>query len=100
MLTNLTIKAKILILSLIVIIVVTVSITIDSIISIKNLSGKNIENYKKEAYLKKEVELKNYVTLAYKIVEIYYNKVDADKSNEKEIQQQALKAIDDLKYLR
>ena len=46
MLTNLTIKAKILILSLIVIIVVTVSITIDSIISIKNLSGKNIENYK------------------------------------------------------
>ncbi|WP_323597541.1 methyl-accepting chemotaxis protein [Aliarcobacter butzleri] len=98
MLTNLTIKAKILILSLIVIIVVTVSITIDSIISIKNLSGKNIENYKKEAYLKKEVELKNYVTLAYKIVEIYYNKVDADKSNEKEIQQQALKAIADLKY--
>ncbi|WP_323594922.1 methyl-accepting chemotaxis protein [Aliarcobacter butzleri] len=98
MLTNLTIKAKILILSLIVIIVVTVSITIDSIISIKNLSGKNIENYKKEAYLKKEVELKNYVTLAYKIVEIYYNKVDADKSNEKEIQQEALKAISDLKY--
>ena len=98
MLTNLTIKAKILILSLIVIIVVTVSITIDSIISIKNLSGKNIENYKKEAYLKKEVELKNYVTLAYKIVEIYYNKVDADKSNEKEIQQEALKAIADLKY--
>ncbi|MFW2613037.1 cache domain-containing protein [Aliarcobacter butzleri] len=98
MLTNLTIKAKILILSLIVIIVVTVSITIDSIISIKNLSGKNIENYKKEAYLKKEVELKNYVTLAYKIVEIYYNKVDADKSNEKEIQQEALKAIVDLKY--
>lgn len=98
MLTNLTIKAKILILSLIVIIVVTVSITIDSIISIKNLSGKNIENYKKEAYLKKEVELKNYVTLAYKMVEIYYNKVDADKSNEKEIQQQALKAIADLKY--
>ena len=98
MLTNLTIKAKILILSLIVIIVVTVSITIDSIISIKNLSGKNIENYKKEAYLKKEVELKNYVTLAYKIVEIYYNKVDADKSNEKEIQQQVLKAIADLKY--
>ncbi|MCT7615500.1 cache domain-containing protein [Aliarcobacter butzleri] len=98
MLTNLTIKAKILILSLIVIIVVTVSITIVSIISIKNLSGKNIENYKKEAYLKKEVELKNYVTLAYKIVEIYYNKVDADKSNEKDIQQQALKAIADLKY--
>ncbi|MFW2568781.1 cache domain-containing protein [Aliarcobacter butzleri] len=98
MLTNLTIKAKILILSLIVIIVVTVSITIDSIISIKNLSGKNIENYKKEAYLKKEVELKNYVTLAYKIVEIYYNKVDSDKSNEKEIQQEALKAIADLKY--
>ncbi|WP_419673157.1 cache domain-containing protein [Aliarcobacter butzleri] len=98
MLSNMTIKAKILILSLIVIIVVTVSISIDSIISIKNLSEKNIENYKKEAYLKKEVELKNYVTLAYKIVEIYYNKVDADKSNEKEIQQEALKAIADLKY--
>nr|WP_323596206.1 cache domain-containing protein [Aliarcobacter butzleri] len=100
MLSNMTIKAKILILSLIVIIVVTVSISIDSIISIKNLSEKNIENYKKEAYLKKEVELKNYVTLAYKMVEIYYNKVDADKSNEKEIQQEALKAIADLKYAK
>ena len=98
MLTNLTIKAKILILSLIVTIVVTVSITIVSIISIKNLSEKNIENYTKESYLEKEVELKNYVTLAYKIVEIYYKKVDADKSNEKEIQQEALKAIADLKY--
>ncbi|WP_419671724.1 hypothetical protein [Aliarcobacter butzleri] len=40
MLTNLTIKAKILILSLIVTIVVTVSITIVSIISIKNLSER------------------------------------------------------------
>ncbi|MCG3702200.1 cache domain-containing protein [Aliarcobacter butzleri] len=98
MLTNLTIKAKILILSLIVTIVVTVSITIVSIISIKNLSEKNIENYTKESYLEKEVELKNYVTLAYKIVEIYYKKVDADKSNEKEIQQEALKAIADLRY--
>ena len=58
MFKNLSIKSKILLLSLITIIVVSISIAIDSIYSIQKLSSKNIEDFKNNAYLKKEDELK------------------------------------------
>ncbi len=79
MLNNISIKGKILILSLLTIIIVSVSIAVDAIYSIKHFSSKNIENFEKEAYAKKELELKNYVSLAMKTVEGYYNRTATDK---------------------
>ena len=79
MFSNMSIKGKILILSLITIIVVSVSITIDSIYSIKKFSKENIEKFKNDAYAKKELELKNYVSLAVKTVDAYYSRTSVDK---------------------
>jgi len=79
MFKNISIKGKILFLSLITIIVVSVAIAVDSIYSIKNFSNKNIESFKNEAYAKKELELKNYVSLAIKTVEAYHNRTSVDK---------------------
>ena len=79
MFKNISIKGKILLLSLVTIIIVSIAIAIDSIYSIKNFSNKNIENFKNDAYSKKELELKNYVSLAIKTVEAYYNRTATDK---------------------
>ena len=72
MFKDISIKGKILLLSLITIMIVSIAIAVDSIYSIKKFSNKNIENFKNEAYAKKELELKNYVSLAVKTVEAYH----------------------------
>jgi methyl-accepting chemotaxis protein len=79
MFKNISIKGKILLLSLVTIIVVSIAIAVDSIYSIKSFSNKNIEKFKNEAYAKKELELKNYVSLAIKTVEAYHNRTSVDK---------------------
>jgi methyl-accepting chemotaxis protein len=79
MFKNISIKGKILLLSLVTIIVVSIAIAVDSIYSIKSFSNKNIEKFKNEAYTKKELELKNYVSLAVKTVEAYHNRTSVDK---------------------
>ena len=79
MFKDISIKGKILLLSLITIVIVSVAIAVDSIYSIKSFSNKNIENFKNEAYAKKELELKNYVSLAVKTVEAYHNRTSIDK---------------------
>jgi methyl-accepting chemotaxis protein len=79
MFRNISIKGKLLLLSLITIIVVSLAITIDSIYSINKLSNENINRYKEESYIKKEEELKNYVSLAMKTVEAYNERTAIDK---------------------
>lgn len=79
MFENISIKGKVLLLSLTTIIVISLAITINSIYSIKKFSDKNIENFKNEAYAKKELELKNYVSLAMKTVEAYHSRTSIDK---------------------
>ena len=79
MFKNLSIKGKILILSLATIIIIAFAIAVDSIISIKNFSNKNVENFKNNAYAKKEEELKNYVSLAIKTVEAYHKRTSPEK---------------------
>ena len=79
MFRDISIKGKLLLLSLITIIVVSLSITIDSLYSINKLSNENINRYKEESYAKKELELKNYVSLAMKTVESYYERTAIDK---------------------
>ncbi|WP_216658201.1 methyl-accepting chemotaxis protein [Arcobacter acticola] len=63
----------------ITIIVVSLSVTIDSLYSINKLSNENINRYKEESYAKKELELKNYVSLAMKTVESYHERTAIDK---------------------
>ena len=79
MFENISIKGKVLLLSLTTIIVISLAITINSIYSISKFSDKNIENFKNEAYAKKELELKNYVSLAMKTVEAYHSRTSIDK---------------------
>ena len=68
---DLSIKAKLLLISLVAIVIVSISIAVESIYSLKKLSKQNIEEYKTEAYNKKEAELKNYISLAMKTVNSY-----------------------------
>ncbi|XPV53045.1 MAG: hypothetical protein ACNI3H_12410 [Halarcobacter ebronensis] len=75
----LSIKGKLLLISLIAIVLVTVITAVQSIYSIKGLSKKDVENFRKEAYLKKEKELQNYVSLAMKTVDSYYKRTAIDK---------------------
>ena len=79
MFKNMSIKGKILTLSLATIVIIAFAIALDSIISIKNFSSKNVENFKTTAYAKKEEELKNYVSLAIKTVEAYYKRTSPEK---------------------
>ena len=76
---NMSLKLKILILSIVTIIVIALAVAVDAIVSIKNFSNASIENYKNEAYTKKEEELKNYVSLAVKTVEAYHARTSIDK---------------------
>jgi methyl-accepting chemotaxis protein len=79
MLTNLSIKAKLLLLALITIVLVSVSIAINSLYSINNFSNENIETYKNEAYSKKEEELKTYISLAMRTIEAYHKRTSIEK---------------------
>ncbi|RBQ29723.1 cache domain-containing protein [Aliarcobacter vitoriensis] len=91
MLRNLSIKLKILILSVVTIMFISIAVAIDSIYSIKSFSDEGITKYKEEAYLKKEQELKNYVSLAMKTVEAYYERTSIEKVKlelESELQKQ------------
>ncbi len=79
MFKNLSLRLKVLILSFITIVAISFAIAFDAIYSIKSFSNESIENFKKEAYAKKEAELKNYVSLAVKTVEAYHSRTSSDK---------------------
>ncbi|XPV69235.1 MAG: cache domain-containing protein [Halarcobacter sp.] len=76
---NLSIKAKLLLISLFAIVIIALLTAVESIYSIKVLSKKNIEEYRTESYTKKENELKNYISLAMKTVNSYYERTAIDK---------------------
>ncbi len=82
MFSSLTIKAKLLLISLIAIVIVSISIAFESIYAINDLSKKDIESFRKEAFATKEKELKNYVSLAIKTVQKYYERTDIAKVKE------------------
>ncbi|PLY09813.1 MAG: chemotaxis protein [Arcobacter sp.] len=79
MFSNFSIKAKLLMISLVAIVLVSILVAAESIYSIKKLSKKEIANFKKESYSGKEKELKNYVSLAMKTVESYYERTAIEK---------------------
>jgi len=79
MFKNITIKSKLLLLALFTILVVSLSVAIEAIHAIGKYSDENVEQYKKEAFAKKEAELKNYVSLAIKTVDAYYKRTSVSK---------------------
>ncbi len=76
---SITIKFKILLIILFTIIAVSAGIMLETIYSIDSLTKQNIKNYRSEAYKNKENELKNYVSVAIKSVESFYNRTSKDK---------------------
>ena len=79
MFSSLSIKAKLLILSLVTILIVSIAISVQSILSIQDLSKKDITSFRKEAYSTKEKELKNYVSLAMETVKKQYERTNLSK---------------------
>jgi len=79
MLSKISIKGKLLIISLLAIVIVSVLIATQSIYTLKKVSEEKIENFKQEAYSNKEKELENYVSLALKTVDSYYKRTSIEK---------------------
>ncbi len=76
---NLTIKIKLQLILLFTIITVSCILSFQSIYSMEKLSAAKIKSYKIEAYKNKELELKNYLSLALKSVDSFYQRTAKDK---------------------
>ncbi|WP_072680647.1 methyl-accepting chemotaxis protein [Arcobacter sp. LA11] len=76
---NLSIKVKLQLIVFLAITIISFVLSFQSIYSMKKTSNEKIEAYKVEAYKNKELELKNYVSLAYKMVEAYHARTAKDK---------------------
>ena len=79
---NLSIKMKLQLAAFVSIIIVSVLIAASSIYSVKKLSKDTIQHFAEDAYAKKEKELKNYVSLAVKTVETYFDRTSPKKVKE------------------
>ncbi len=82
-----SIKTKMIIMILVTVVVVSVGIIVETVSSINAMSEQNILAYKKEAYKNKELELKNYVSVAIKSIESFYDRTSKSKIR-KEVQSQ------------
>ena len=76
---NLSIKIKLLLIVFFAITSISLVLSFESIDSMTKTSNEKIEAYKNEAYKNKEIELKNYISLAYKTVEAYHERTAKDK---------------------
>jgi methyl-accepting chemotaxis protein len=76
---NMTIKIKLLILVIATIFTISVIIGAEAIYNINAVSKTSIEQYREEAYKNKEVELKNYVSMAIKTIASYNERTEPTK---------------------
>jgi len=76
---NITIKLKLLILVIVAIVTISVIIGFEAIYNIQAVSESNIKQYRAESYKNKEEELKNYVSMALKTAETYYQRTEPAK---------------------
>jgi len=68
---SVSIKMKMVILIIVTVIAVSTAIIIQSINTIDEMTEQNVLSYKQEAYINKEIELKNYVSVAIKSIESF-----------------------------
>ncbi|WP_428737129.1 methyl-accepting chemotaxis protein [Sulfurimonas sp.] len=76
---NISIRMKILLLMILTVVAVSCALIFESIATINEMTARNIEAYKKEAYANKELELKNYVSVALKSVDSFYERTSPQK---------------------
>lgn len=90
---KMSIRLKLQLIIVSTIIFVTVAVIIQSMYSIEKLSEINIQKYKEEAYLNKEVELKSYVSIAVKSIDSFYQRTSQEKIK-KEVEEDLKKQTD------
>ena len=61
------------------VIAVSIAIILQSIYGINKMTEQSISKYKQEAYQNKELELKNYVSVAMKSIESFYKRTSKEK---------------------
>jgi methyl-accepting chemotaxis protein len=88
-----SIRLKLQLIIIVTIIFVTIAIIVQSMYSIEKLSEQNIQKYKEEAYLNKEIELKNYVSVASKSIDSFYQRTSHEKIK-KEVESDLKKQTD------
>ena len=76
---HISIKVKLIGIILGTVFAVALSIVLQSIASIESMTEQNVANYKEEAYKNKELELKNYVSVAIKSIESFYARTSKEK---------------------
>ncbi len=79
MFKSISIKAKLLTIVISSIMVVSVVMLTQSVFSLKSTSEIIIKQFEDDAYHTKEVELKNYISLAMKTIESYYDRTSKEK---------------------
>jgi methyl-accepting chemotaxis protein len=76
---QLSIKARIQLTILFAIILVSTTVIMQSISTINHLTDENIQKYKEETYANKEIELKNYISIATKSINSFYDRTSKAK---------------------
>ncbi|MBL0708940.1 MAG: methyl-accepting chemotaxis protein [Sulfurimonas sp.] len=76
---NLSIKLRVQLIILITIVLVSTVLIITAVLSINDITEHNVKNYQKEAYAKKRDELKNYVSIATKSINSFYERTSKEK---------------------
>jgi len=99
MLNKLTIRTKMMMMIVITIFIVSAIGLWESITSIHTVSDHNIKAFKKNAFKHAKGELKNYVSLAYEMVESYHARVGKNAFfTKEEMQKEAIEALKHLKF--
>ncbi|AXX86852.1 Cache sensor-containing MCP-domain signal transduction protein [Malaciobacter marinus] len=78
-LKNLNLRTKILSIVILTIVTIAIIIASKSILSIEELTQKNIQEYKDNAFAQKENELKSYVSMALRSVKSFYEQTSKQK---------------------
>jgi len=106
--SKLSIKVRLQIIILLTIFIVSTILILQSIHSIKKITQESVEKYKVEAFANKQIELQNYVSIATKSIESFYDrtsqaKIELEVKDELKLQTNFLlkiiqKEYDDNKY--
>ncbi|RXJ98975.1 chemotaxis protein [Arcobacter sp. CECT 8989] len=96
---NINFKWKILTIVFVTIILTAIVIATEAIWNIKTLTENNISLYRKDAYIKKEKELQNYVSMVKETLKVFHhNTLNKDEHEIEKIKQKALKTISKIQY--
>ena len=76
---SISIRLKLQLIIVITIMLATLAVIVQSIYSINGMSEQNIQKYREEAYKNKEMELQNYISVAVKTIDSFYQRTSEEK---------------------